>query len=420
MSVELRAWGRSLIGRASANMYRHNHYVPAGYQKRFIPVGQSNKELYYLNLKPETFHDGKGKVYPGKPVRKWGCDHCFAEDDLYTKWLGQEASTLIEQKFFGDIDREGLKAIEYFARFEHPSVDGDAFKSIMLYMSTQKLRTPKGLGWLKGQVGAVDRSQVLTELLRLRNLHCAIWTECIWQIADADRSDTKFIISDHPVTAYNRRCGPRHEWCRGHNDPDILLQGTQTVFPLSLSKVLILTNLSWVRNPYQSPSGTRPNPIRFRSAIFNFMEIQTQRHLDEREVREINFIIKSRASRFVAAGKEEWLYPEEFVSKSDWNDYGRGYLLMPDPRSVTPGSQMMWGTDSGGGGATDDYGRRPWQKDFAREYRTNEDAETLMRFQGEFARLFGPFRRGRSFQYGRLDPEKDSDDFHSYHLGLER
>lgn len=400
--------------------YRHNHYVPAGYQKRFILEEQPDKELYYLNLKPQTFHDSKGRTHSAKPIRKWGCDKCFAADDLYTTWLGPTASTLIEQKFFGDIDREGLRAIDYFADFEHPSADGDAFQRIMLYMSTQKLRTPKGLGWLKEKVGTADQNQVLSVLLRLRNLHCAIWTECVWLIADAARSETKFIVSDHPVTVYNRRCGPRHEWCRRFNDPDILLHGTHTIFPLSLSKVLILTNLSWVRNPYQSPTEERPNPTRFRGAMFNFQDVQTLRYLDEREVREINFIIKSGALQYVAAAKEEWLRPEEFVSKSDWANFGHGYLLMPDPRSVTPGSQIMWGTADGGGGATDDYGRLPWQEDFAREYRTNEEAESLQRFQGEFARLFGPYRRGRSFQCDKLDGEKDSDDYHNYHLSLER
>lgn len=131
----------------------------------------------------------------------------------------------------------------------------------------------------------------------LRQLHCAIWTECIWTIADCEKSDTKFIVSDHPVTVYNRRCGPRSQWCRGYEDPDISLHGTHTIFPLTLEKLLIFTNLSWVRNPYQSEVAVRPNPNPWRTAMFNFMEVQALRHLTEQEVREINFIIKSRALR---------------------------------------------------------------------------------------------------------------------------
>lgn len=30
--------------------YQINHYVPKWYQKRFLPSGQTNNELYYLDL----------------------------------------------------------------------------------------------------------------------------------------------------------------------------------------------------------------------------------------------------------------------------------------------------------------------------------------------------------------------------------
>ena len=64
------------------------------------------------------------------------------------------------------------------------------------------------------------------------------------------------------------------------------------MFPLSLDRILILTNLSWVRNPYQSETRLRPNPNPLRSAIFSMLDIQTERRLSEQEVRQINFIIK--------------------------------------------------------------------------------------------------------------------------------
>ena len=114
-----------------------------------------------------------------------------------------------------------------------------------------------------------------------------------------------------------------------------------------MEKVLILTNLSWVRNPYQSEVGVRPNPNPFRNTMFNVTDIQTLRHLNEKEVREINFIIKSRALRYIGAAREEWLYPERHVTKSDWNRYGHGYLLMPDPRSVAYGGETIIGYQDG-------------------------------------------------------------------------
>lgn len=40
--------------------------------------------------------------------------------------------------------------------------------------------------------------------------------------------------------------------------------------------------------------------------------------------------------------------------------------------------------------------------------------------QAEFAEMMGPYRRGRTFDAMRIDPEKDSDDFHKYHLSLKK
>ena len=116
------------------------------------------------------------------------------------------------------------------------------------------------------------------------SMFCATWTECVWQIADASDSDTKFIISDHPVTVYNRACPHLSRYCEGSHDPDIRLHATHTYFPLSLDQILILTNLSWVRNPYQDELRPRPNPRLFGETIFKFLSIQVGRKLSEDEV----------------------------------------------------------------------------------------------------------------------------------------
>jgi hypothetical protein len=112
--------------------------------------------------------------------------------------------------------------------------------------------------------------------------------------------------------------------------------------------------------------------------MFKVTDIQTLRHLTEQEVREINFIIKSRAHRYIGAGKEEWLYPEKHVSKSDWNRYGYGYLLMPDPRSVTYTAEILIGHRDGTATGFDAYGRRPWQKGYSgRKKDVDEDWHTF-------------------------------------------
>ena len=79
----------------------------------------------------------------------------------------------------------------------------------------------------------------------------------------------------------------------------------------------------------------------------------------------------------------------------------------------------MIGFSDGRATSFDAYGRRPWQRDFGREYESKDEFETLHRFKGQFARLYGPYRRGRSFNHARFEPERDDDDFHRYHLGLE-
>ncbi|HTD68388.1 MAG TPA: DUF4238 domain-containing protein [Candidatus Limnocylindria bacterium] len=403
-----------------SNEYRNNHYVPVWYQKRFVPVGQQAQEIHYLDLRPGYFVDPRGIAHSKRALRRQGFRKCFAEDNLYTTKFGAEESKNIEKHFFGEIDDKGSCSVDFFAKFDHTGMEDGAFQNLVMYMSTQKLRTPKGLEWLALQAGTKDKNAILSLMTQLRRLHCAIWTECVWLIADASKSETKFIVSDHPVTVYNRRCGPKSQWCRGANDPDIRYHATHTIFPLSLEKVLILTNLSWVRNPYQSETGIRPNPNLFRGSIFNVLGVQILRSFSEQEVREINFIIKSRARRYIGAGKEEWLFPEKHVSKSNWNTYGHGYLLMPDPRDVTYGGEMYMGFSDGTSTAFDPYGRRPGQPDFGKESRENSEFDTLQRFQGEFARLFGPYRRGRSREIAELSPERDDEWYHQYHLSLEK
>ena len=401
--------------------YTRNHYVPQWYQKRFIPTNQVNKELYLLNLSPTFYVDPERIALRGRSVKKQGVKHCFAQDDLYTIKLAGVRHTDIERHFFGEIDEKGKTAVEFFADYDHLKPDWDKDKPLQMleYMSTQKLRTPKGLGWLADKVNNQDHNQILQYMLGLKEAYCAIWAECIWQIADSDKSTTKFIISDHPVTVYNRSCNPSSGECQGNNDPDINLQATHTIFPLSLEKILILTNLSWVINPYQSEMNHRPNPrLGRRPNVFSFLKIQTLRHLNEHEVREINLIIKSRAQRYIAAANEEWLYPETQVPVSGWGGYGCGWLLMPDPRAIMgiPGETIFVG-DNNSISAFDKYGRRPWEHGYNDDSILDE-ADSLERFKGEFAKKFGPQRRGRAFDGCLLDPERDCDEVHQLNLDI--
>ncbi len=397
--------------------YRNNHYVPQWYQKRFIPDGQH--EFFYRDLAPPSFRDSKGRSHPVNDVRRQGPRRCFFESDLYTRYLGEQPSSEIERIFFGRIDRLGKLAVEAASDFSVKNLlTKNRLNDLLSYMGAQKLRTPKGLGWIALQARSNNRDDILGLMAQNRRMYSAIWSECVWLIADASLSPTRFILSDHPVTVYNRRCGPSSTWCRDFNDPDVLSHATQTIFPLSLDKVLLLTNLSWAVNPYQNPMELRPNPLLARTGIFNAMDVQTERHLDEREVLEINFIIKSRALRYIAAGEKEWLFPERHVSKAQWAEFGNGYLLMPDPRVLNVGRTSYIGFDDGRSYAADEYGRNPWDPLFRAQAGDYERA-ALYRFQGEFARLYGPARRGRAWEFGKLQDERYSDDWHEDILNLE-
>ena len=392
--------------------YKNNHYVPQWYQEGFIPQDEPVRNLRYLDLNPDTFTTPDGRVITDKSIKSWGPSKCFAQDDLYTRWFGEERNTQVEQNFFGQIDTNARKSIKYFSEYDHTSIDYEALHNMLPYLGSQRLRTPRGLTWLSQKSDITDRNELMRAMIYLRNMYSAVWAECIWQIADANNSETKFIISDNPVTVYNREIGTHNNtWHRDKSDPDITLFGSHTIFPLSMNQVLILTHPGWAKNPYQNGMVRRPNINPNRPTMFNYTQIQVDRHLSEEEVCQINFILKNKAQRFVAAYKKEWLYPEDHVDPRTWRDFGDGRLLLPDPRSLNVGTQYFVGFNDGSTYAQDEYGRPP-----RRDAPSNVEWSTLHRIQGEFAHKFGPTRRGRSLNGGTIEAETDSPGMHELFL----
>jgi hypothetical protein len=396
--------------------YKNNHYVPQWYQEGFIPRVEEARNLQYLDLTPEKFTTPDGRLITDKEIRPLGPSKCFVQDDLYTRWFGEERNTQVEQNFFGQIDTNARNSIKYFSEYDHTSIDYNALHNMLPYLGSQRLRTPRGLAWLLSKTGITDKNQLLQVMVNMRNMYSAVWAECIWQIADTNHSETKFIISDNPVTVYNREIGTHNRtWDRARSDPDITLLGSHTIFPLTMDKILILTHPGWAKNPYQNGMVRRPNINPDRPTMFNYTEIQIDRHLTEEEVRQVNFILKHKAQRYVAAYKKEWLYPENYVDPQTWRDFGDGRLLLPDPRSLNVGTQYFVGFEDGSTYAQDEYGRPP-----SRSTPSQVEWSTLHRIQGEFAHKFGPTRRGRSFDVGTLEAETDRPGMHELFLSRYR
>lgn len=393
--------------------YKHNHYVPEWYQKRFLTMSQTKN--YYLDLRPEIVINGEHK-YTRRQLLHWGPSKCFAELDLYTTRWNEIDNRDIEKFFFGKVDTDGKKAVEHFSNWQFDGDSADALQALLPYMSVQKLRTPKGLGWLRQFSGGLDNNATLILLQDLQNIFCTIWAESVWQIADASKSNTKFIISDHPVVAYNRECFPLSKYCTGYNDPDIRMHATHTYFPLSLDKILIFTNLSWVRNPFQNPLKYRPNPSYLRpSAPFNFLDIQVDRYLSEEEVVEINYITKLRAYRYVAAAKEEWLFPERHLKSPHWRKLGDGYLLMPDPRHIHGGGETYVRYKGGQYDSWSEYGHKPAQRGYKDKLRADHEWKAMEKFKAEWSANYGPEYRGltSAFSFSNRPPQTRMDD--EYH-----
>jgi hypothetical protein len=179
------------------------------------------------------------------------------------------------------------------------------------------------------------------------------------------------------------------------------MAASQTIFPLSIDKILILTNLSWVRDPYQRETKIRPNPQMFRQAMFSFTDIQTDRILTEDEVLSINVIMKRRAFRYIAAARKEWLYPEFHASTDHWKKLGDGYLLMPEPRLIYMGGQIVIGYDSGRSDAFSEYGHKPWQAGYEDKERETREGASLRRFQAEWAIQRGARYSAENYRFMR-------------------
>lgn len=330
---------------------RDNHFVPQWYQRGFFDAREN--ELCYLTERHIEIPGQDKKIIPSRrwytPVQQ------FKKYDLYSTFFGENLNDDIERKLFGAIDGIGSKAIRAFSS-DDVSQWHENFQNFFTYIDAQKLRTPKGLDWIKTKYPKLSQAELMSEMQYLRMIHCTIWAEGVREFVSAEESNVKFITSDHPVTIYNHACPPDSSQCQYPNDPDILLKGSQTIFPLNKDRCLILTNLEYAKDPANTnPLEQRTNPARVRQGLVNTIEFINSRRLTEEDVAKINFVIKSRAQSSIAGGKEEWLYPERRMNCS-WSEI-RSVLLPPKSEIYRYGGEIFAKFADGSVHYQDAYGR---------------------------------------------------------------
>lgn len=341
---------------------RNNHYVPQWYQEGFFEIGRNT--LAYLDMKPPQRVLDDGRVITERSLFDAPKSRAFRQLDLYSTFFGTSVNDEIERRLFGDIDARGSSAVRAFAG---PDV-GEwhrHFQTLFEYIDIQKMRTPKGLDWLKTQYPTLTQNELMFEMQGIRMMHCTIWSEGVREIISAEDADVKFIISDHPVTIYNHAAPHDVQACAYPNDPTIASKASQTIFPLTRNFCLILTNLEYARDPSSSPLDKRTFARNYRQSMVRTDAFIRTRKLSSQEVARINYVLKARARRYIAAGRKEWLYPEESVSEP-WGEL-RETLLPPKDELWHFGGEMFAQFKDGHVYYQDEFGRTEKQRDFLKK-----------------------------------------------------
>lgn len=389
-----------------------HHYVPEWYQRRFLPPGQTN--FFYLDLHPEI-RRWNGGSHQLKAVRRRGPDACFRVDDLYTLRFGRLQTDEMERWFFGAVDHRGHDAVSQFAEF-NGLTEGimKAYRIIPLYMGAQRFRTPRGLDTIKRLArGADPHLKANSALLTMANgfqQYTTMWSEGVWEVVRARQSPTKFIVTDDPVTFYCKIVFPS-EWTYPH-DVKLKQIGTRTLFPLGPDSCLIITHLQLVRNPWSTPTMFRENARSYDMTMKHIGEIQFGRELEQDEVIRINYILKRRATRYVAAAEEAWLYPERHLAATDWTRLDDDWFLFPHPWRVHFTTGIMAGGGKSRPFASDEYGFKPGDPGYQDPRRREAEWETFERAKCEWAKKrIGKSRARVDDRLGRDVSDSMMDDY---------
>jgi hypothetical protein len=317
--------------------FRNNHYVPEWYQRHFLPAASGELHIFDKRAeKTKTLPDGR--VIPIRPweLLRRGPRRFFCHEDLYTTQVLGKPNTEIEQMLFGALDDKGARAHAMLLKWpitktripmpEYPVDCGNPAQRIAdytEYLDAQKLRTPKGLQTLlnlaAGAGVKLDQNTLMVLMQKWRRNQCTMWAEGLWEIVSTSQEEVGFIFSDDPVTLYNGGVHPFTPFAVWQTDPIFLWRGTRLVMPLSRRDCLIITHIEHAREPVlERARDNRRNARLFDQTIISLEDVHKVRDLNADQVATINFMIKTRAPRYVAGGAESGLFPERRVTPASW------------------------------------------------------------------------------------------------------
>lgn len=363
--------------------YTNQHYIPQWYQKNFIP---DNKGAYWrLDLKPDriTHPDGREEI---KDISLESVKNCFAEDFFYKNLLFTDPNFL-EKSFYGSIDDKGAKGIQtLFSPFGKGS--GERFLDFLDFMDTLRLRTPKGIELVKKhrfihQTGRIELKDIILDNIRLViGMHQTMWIEGVWFYLSAEKSSTKFIVSDHPLVLFNRKINPQNE-----SLDMFMLLGTILIFPLDLNNCLVIFHRDYGISRELNPVQRRINVRAYRDNPFFVPEKLKSsndpmgadtKELNNEEVLAVNCLIKERAHRFIASYNKDDLFPEKVLKEAAIANIED--IILPKAHMIVKAGNSYYGTTTGKCFGVDPYGRHLDPVESEREFKEIlEESKRIMK-----------------------------------------
>ncbi|GAG92996.1 unnamed protein product, partial [marine sediment metagenome] len=87
----------------------------------------------------------------------------------------------IERFLFGTIDKQGSEAVQSLVENDLNKLY-HLFTKFFEYMDIQKIRTPKGLDWIKANYPRLSQLQSLSEMQHLSKMNCTMWIEAVREL----------------------------------------------------------------------------------------------------------------------------------------------------------------------------------------------------------------------------------------------